>query len=115
MQGHFCLNIASLILQSKSLVCIETIEDSELYIIPISKLQDAHSRNILDNLLLKQAQEQQNRMVSLLSQTSEERYREILKHRPELILRISQKMMAMYLGCEPETVSRIRKRIQHKK
>lgn len=110
-ENLFVLNISSLISQSKSMVTIETIEDSELYKIPIYKLQDEQSKQLLSSLLLKQAQEQQKRILSLLTLSNEQRYRQILLERPDLILRVKQTLLAMYLGCEAETLSRIKKRI----
>ncbi len=58
--------------------------------------------------------------VSQLNQmkTNEEperRYLNLLKKRPELIQRIPQHYIASYLGIQPETLSRIRKRISSSK
>jgi CRP/FNR family transcriptional regulator, anaerobic regulatory protein len=41
----------------------------------------------------------------------EERYRNLLQQRPELVQQIPQHYIASYLGIKPETLSRIRKRI----
>jgi CRP/FNR family transcriptional regulator, anaerobic regulatory protein len=55
--------------------------------------------------------------VSLLNQmlTNEEpenRYLNLIKQRPEVVQQIPQHYIASYLGVKPETLSRIRKRIQ---
>lgn len=41
----------------------------------------------------------------------EERYRNLLKNRPDLLQRAPQHQIASYLGIKPESLSRIRKRI----
>ncbi len=45
----------------------------------------------------------------------EERYLNLLKQRPELVERIPQHYIASYLGIQPQSLSRIRKRIFDKK
>ena len=41
----------------------------------------------------------------------EERYQKLLETRPDLVKRVPQYMIASYLGIQPESLSRIRKRI----
>jgi len=45
----------------------------------------------------------------------EERYLNLLRHRPDLLLRVPQHQIASYLGIKPESLSRIRKRIMKSK
>jgi hypothetical protein len=52
-----------------------------------------------------------NRNLSLLNDSPEERYLQLLKDRPKVIERVPQNIIASYLGIEPETLSRIRKKI----
>jgi CRP/FNR family transcriptional regulator, anaerobic regulatory protein len=47
----------------------------------------------------------------LTNEEPEERYLNLLKQRPELIQKIPQHYIASYLGIQPESLSRIRKRI----
>jgi CRP-like cAMP-binding protein len=49
------------------------------------------------------------RIVSTLSTTAEQRYEEFLKTYPSIASRVPQWMLASYLGVTPETVSRIRR------
>ena len=44
------------------------------------------------------------------SLSAEERYFKLLENRPDLINRVPQYMIASYLGIQPESLSRIRKR-----
>ncbi len=49
--------------------------------------------------------------VMLQNMLPEERYRLLIEERPKVIERISLKYIATYLGIQPESLSRIRKRI----
>jgi CRP-like cAMP-binding protein len=46
--------------------------------------------------------------------SAEERYLKLLKERPDLIQRVPQYQLASYLGIKPESLSRIRKRLNKK-
>lgn len=46
--------------------------------------------------------------------TPEERYLDLLKNRPKVIQRIPQHFIASYLGMKPQSLSRIRRRLQKK-
>jgi CRP-like cAMP-binding protein len=50
----------------------------------------------------------QERMNTTLSEPAEEKYRQFLEKYPTLPQRVSQKMIASFLGIQPETLSRIR-------
>lgn len=52
----------------------------------------------------------QQRMVSQIKNTPEERYKELLKEFPEIIKRIPQHYIASYLGITSVSLSRIRNR-----
>ena len=47
----------------------------------------------------------------LINEEPEQRYLNLLKQRPELVQKIPQHYIASYLGIQPESLSRIRKRI----
>jgi len=47
--------------------------------------------------------------------SAEERYLKLIKQRPDLIQRVPQYQLASYLGIQPQSLSRIRKRISQKK
>jgi CRP/FNR family transcriptional regulator, anaerobic regulatory protein len=51
----------------------------------------------------------------LTNEEPEERYLNLLKQRPEVVERIPQHYIASYLGIQPESLSRIRKRITNYK
>jgi len=93
---------------------IDAIEDSALLLI------DAPSHQMLvDRVagyaaafrtgLQRHAAAKDQRIVSSLSASAEERYLEFMRVYPSIALRVPQSMLASYLGVTPETVSRIRK------
>ncbi|MBO6761169.1 MAG: hypothetical protein JJ909_09395 [Roseivirga sp.] len=49
----------------------------------------------------------QQRIMSLLTQTAEERYEEILQKMPHLIQRVPKRLLASFLGVSRETLSRL--------
>ena len=55
------------------------------------------------------------RIVTALSATAGEKYREFLELYPSLAQRVPQWMLASYLGVTPETVSRVRRRLATRK
>lgn len=57
----------------------------------------------------------QDSFAKFKTSNPEERYLNMLKTRPELIQRAPQHQIASYLGIKPESLSRIKKRLVHKK
>jgi CRP-like cAMP-binding protein len=98
---------------------IEAIEDSELLLID----GPGHER-ILDKVpaygvafrtgLQRHAAAKDQRIVSTLSATAEERYLEFLATYPSIVQRVPQMMLASFLGVTPETLSRIRKNLSRR-
>ncbi len=52
----------------------------------------------------------QNQQIEILSKTAEQRYVEMLRSQPHILLRTPDKYIASYLGITPESLSRIRKK-----
>lgn len=53
-------------------------------------------------------------LTNFMVSSPEERYLHLLKTRPDLVQRVPQYQLASYLGVQPESLSRIRKRIATK-
>jgi CRP-like cAMP-binding protein len=53
----------------------------------------------------------QSKMAFFISSTAEERYLDIMKNQPQLLQRVPQHQIASYIGVSPESLSRIRKRM----
>jgi CRP-like cAMP-binding protein len=64
--------------------------------------------------LQRHAAAKDERIVSSLSASADERYQEFLRTYPSIALRVPQWMLASYLGVSPETLSRIRKSLSRK-
>jgi CRP-like cAMP-binding protein len=58
--------------------------------------------------------EQRKQFTSFLTDSPEQRYLTLLKTRPDLFQRIPQYHLASYIGVQPESLSRIRKRVMDK-
>ena len=64
--------------------------------------------------LQRHAAAKDQRIVSTLSASAEERYLEFLETYPSIVQRVPQTMLASYLGMTPETLSRIRKNLSRR-
>ncbi len=74
-------------------------------------LNDASFAAYNNQQLHKHIMQLQKRINMLLSATAEERYLDFVDTYPNLTLRISQVMIASYLGITPESLSRVRKEL----
>ncbi|RFB12674.1 Crp/Fnr family transcriptional regulator [Bacillus sp. HNG] len=54
----------------------------------------------------------QNENALFIRSSPEDRYKMIIQNRPDLLTRVPQHQLASYLGMTPESLSRIKKRIQ---
>jgi CRP/FNR family transcriptional regulator, anaerobic regulatory protein len=105
----------SLLNQNTTNIYIKALEDTELLILDKAcfvSLINAHSSFLLYYLkathaLYMSANEQH---ALLLSHSAEERYSYLLENSPDLISRISDKYLASYLGVEPPSLSRIKRK-----
>lgn len=59
--------------------------------------------------------EQQKMLTSYVTDTPEQRYLSLLKERPDIFQRVPQYQIASYIGVNPESLSRIRKRVFKRK
>jgi len=115
-QGEFVSAYDSFLTQIPSLYQLETLVDTTLLSITYDDLQEVYKATKIGNIigrfiseklfLLKSKREQ-----SLLNETSEQRYLNLFKDRPNLIKQIPLKYIASYIGITPQALSRIRKRI----
>ncbi len=68
------------------------------------------SRQIMETVFM----EQQNLMTSYITDKPEQRYLNLLETRPEIFQRVPQYDIATYIGVKPESLSRIRKKLQNR-
>ena len=98
---------------------IEALENSEVLLVELHSIQKLNEHlpggaAFYQAALQKSVAAKNQRIVSSLSATAEERYNDFLKKYPSLMQRVPQHMIASYLGITPETLSRIRKQQSHK-
>lgn len=92
---------------------IDALEESELLLIEkqdFNKLlaDIPHFREFIYNLKAKSFDASQNRIMSNISETAEEKYSSFIKMYPDIFNRVPLHMIASYLGVSRETLSRIR-------
>lgn len=99
---------------------IRAMEDSEVVEMNYENVQklyqqfpvwQKYGRLIAENLFIEVARRGQD----LLKKTPEELYLDLLEKRPHIIDRVPQHHIASYLGVQPESLSRIRKRLMVEK
>ena len=97
----------------------QAIEDSEVLIIDIRVIKVLESepdgQKLLRLIVEDLAFGLRDRLLSLYRDSVEERYLNLIKNEPQLIQRIPQYYLASYLGIEPESLSRLKRRIDKKK
>jgi CRP-like cAMP-binding protein len=95
---------------------IDAIEDSELVLITRSASDELRKISPKYQEFIFQATSEayiqlERRVTSTISLSLEERYKELTANYPDIIQRVPQHMIASYMGLNPETLSRVRKRI----
>ncbi|BAU27385.1 CRP-like cAMP-binding protein [Aneurinibacillus soli] len=74
-----------------------------------------HKYSQLETMTRKMVEENlgevQDELASFIASTPEERYKALVRKRPHLVNRVPQHQLASYLGITPESLSRIKKRI----
>lgn len=109
----------SLMTGTPSQYFIDAVEDSELLLIdPPSHQQlvdhvPGYAASLRTGLQRHNAAKDQ-RIVTSLTMTAEERYLEFIDRYPSLVQRVPQWMVASYLGVSPETISRVRKNLSRR-
>lgn len=107
---------SSLITQKESDIAIQAIEPSRLIVLSYDALQDLYKQDLFWQQLGRLAAENEfittechNRFLRDLSAT--DRYRQIMEEDKELLQRVPLYYLATYMQVAPETLSRIRKKI----
>ena len=116
LNNSIAMEVQSFISQSPSICFLQTIEDSEIYILPKTKLESLYLSQPKTQELMRKIWEAALVMViprfsSLQNDTAEKRYLDLMRN-PELIREIPQKYLASFIGVTPTSLSRIRKKIR---
>lgn len=113
---EYASDYASFLTRTPGLLNIKALEDTELMELSYENVQmlyerypvwQKYGRLIAEKLYIQVA----NRTQELLLRTPEEMYIRLIEAQSPIIARIPQHYIASYLGIQPESLSRIRKRI----
>jgi CRP-like cAMP-binding protein len=116
-KGDMFSSLVSFLEQSPSMTNIIAIADTVVERVNYSQIQQYYKqhhivsevgRKLIEfNFILKAKKE-----LEMLSKTAEERYMELIEQSGHLVLELSVKEIASYLGIHPESLSRIRRKIR---
>ena len=94
---------------------IQTLEESVIWFASAKKLEQLKilsSWNEFTTRLLQEVQQfSRNSLLETKTKTADQRYRELLINKPEVIQRIPLKYLCSFLGVAPQSLSRIRKNL----
>ncbi|WNJ16857.1 Crp/Fnr family transcriptional regulator [Pontibacter sp. G13] len=115
-KGVFATALTSFVTQTPSSENLQAITNTELWTISHRDLYRLYDRFPRMERLGRLAIERshillEERVLTLLSLTAEERYRNLSDERPELLQEVPLHYIASLLGVKPETLSRIRKKL----
>jgi len=114
--GEFISAYDSFLTQTPSCYQLEALVDTKLWSISYKDLQEVYKNTTSGNVIGRFIAEKlflikSKREQSLLNETSEQRYLNLFKERPNVIKQVPLKYIASYIGVTPQALSRIRKRI----
>ena len=90
-------------------LAIETLEDSEVEVRSmVDRTWETHDTESQFKLMHRRAGALQRRVLMMMSTSALERYEYFLETYPQLSGRISQKLIASYLGITPQALSKLR-------
>ena len=120
LEGWTISDLYSFLTSEPATYNIDALEDAELVLISKSAheelLQKMPKYETYTRLNITGAYiAMQKRLTSIISSSLEERYASFTALYPHIVQRVPQHMIASYMGLQPETLSRIRKKISTKK
>lgn len=114
-KGYFVVDLSSFLFKKTSRWNIQALTDCELYVIESKDYQKIEqvipSWTKLEKLFIAKCfTVLEDRIVSQISMTAEERYNQLFNFNKELFNQIPLQYIASMLGMTPETLSRLRKK-----
>jgi CRP-like cAMP-binding protein len=112
-QGEFCFSVTSYFTRKPSQLIIEALEPSRVIRLPKTDLDrlnktNLEAANFFIEMLSGSLLLSQQRMNSIQFETARERYEQLEKQHPNIILKAPLQHIASFLGITSETLSRIR-------
>ncbi len=114
-KGYFVVDLSGFIFQRPARWNIQALTDCELYVIDskdYQKIGQVVSRwAVLEKLFIAKCfTVLEDRIITHLSMTAEERYKQLFHFNPALFNQVPLQYLASMLGMTPETLSRLRKK-----
>jgi CRP-like cAMP-binding protein len=115
-EGQASVLYSSYLAGSPSQYYLSCVEDSILIVGTREQEQKLHKEypnlaHLIHTLMPGDFNKIQERLSSMINDSPEERYLNLIKTQPELLGRVPLNQLASYIGVTPESFSRIRKRI----
>lgn len=101
--------------QTPAVENIQLLEDSELLCISYESVQNIlNEYPVIANFLsravvISHGHRNEKRIIEMVSLSAWERYRDLIKSYPDIEQKVSQEMIASYLGITPSSLSRMKK------
>jgi len=109
------ISVASFFMQKQSYESIVALDNTLTHYITFEELEwiyrhypefNYHGRVLVQQYYVRA----EERMRAFHNQTPEEKYRYVMEHFPELIMRVSNRYLASFIGVREETLSRVKER-----
>ena len=115
-ENSFAAAYDSFVTRTPALYTAEALTDTMLWSVTWHDLQELYQASSSGNRIGRLAAEElyvrkNKRQLSLLKDSAEQRYKNLLTDYPHLIQHIPLKYLASYIGITPQGLSRIRRRI----
>lgn len=118
-EHHTLGDYESLRRQKPACFSCQAIEDSEVLIIDTRVIgileTEPDGQKLLRSIVENLAFRLRDRLLSLYRDSPRQRYLNLVKNESQLLQRIPQYYLASHLGIEPESLSRLKRRIYNKK
>jgi CRP-like cAMP-binding protein len=116
MRNGFSTSYRSFLLQEKSQLAIQALEDTELLVINFQDLQKLYVEipiwQQVGRILAEKEYLHMEKYAAILNnETAKEKYLRILSEQPEIIQKATVEHLASYLGITRRTLTRIRKEL----
>lgn len=120
LEGYWIADLYSFFSGKKAIYTIHALETTKVLVLNKESFQkacdsmpafDRYFRLLIQNAFVAL----QYRLAKTNSEVAETRYSEFATIHPQFVQRIPQYLIASYLGIQPQSLSRIRKELAHKK
>ena len=118
LEDWWISDLHSFLTQTPAVFHIEVLENCELIQIDYNSIETLYTKipkfeRFFRIIFQKAYIAAQQRVISTISKTAEERYLEFIQRYPNIEQRVPQYMVASYLGFTPEFLSKIRYKLIH--